>query len=193
MTTESVFALVPVWRTDTGSARRLYGFSEDLDDADIHKAVEQVRFQRQGEAQAPVWLKALSGFAWAQAQPENLRWVEHAQEREVLLALVAALDAHPDSTVLVFADAAGFLQRLRLRLLVQGLAANLFTNVEARLRDGSAWQPPGVAPEPEAAAAILSLATEQHCYDPWQSSGPGQQQACQQARALCELWQRGWL
>lgn len=193
MTNDSVFALVPVWRTDTASARRLYGFSEDLSAADIHKAVEQVRFQRQGQAQAPVWLQALAGFAWAQAQPVGVHWVAQDKERDVLLALVQAFDQEPESSVLVFGGADQLLQRLRLRLLIQGLAPQMATNWDARLRDGGHWQPAALAQEPDAAAAVLTLATEQTCYDPWRTTGPDEQQACQQAQALCELWQRGWL
>nr|MBV6631278.1 hypothetical protein [Oceanococcus sp. HetDA_MAG_MS8] len=193
MTTESVYALVPVWRTDTAAARRLYGFSDDLSADDIHKAVEQVRFQRQGQARAPLWLQALAGFAWAQAQPAQVHWQEQDEEREVLLALVKAIDTQPEATILVFSQAADLAQRLRLRLLLQGLAPQFANSWDSRLRDGQAWQPEGLSLESDAAAAVLSLATTQNCYDPWQTSGPSPQQACQQAQALCELWQRGWL
>ena len=185
-------ALVPLWRADADAARRLHGLSESLAGADVLRAVEQVRQQRQGPAPLPAWLQALAGFAWCPAQDVEPPLCQHADEGAVLDQLVARFDGS-SGPVAVFADAEGLCRQLRLRLLLAGRAPSFAQDWAARLVDGQSWQPPGLAADPDAPGAVLALATGEPAFDPQGQAADDPRRAVAQARALCRLQEAGWL
>ena len=182
-------ALLPRWRPDAESARRLYGLSEALPAADVIKAVEQVLHQRTGSTQMPPWLLALDGFAWARRADEPAQWFSAASERELLLQLVQQMDQA--QSVAVFAQAAELARRLRLRCLIQGLAPAFSARWAEQLRDGEHWQPAGV--DTAAADQVLSLCGQHPCFEPWLEGPPSSDQLCAQAQALSALYEQGWM
>ncbi len=184
--------LVPFWRPDPRSARRLYGFSDGLSDTDVVKAVEQVRHQRAGTTSMPPWLNALGGFALLEGQEEVARWVADADEKALLIKLAAALNAAGEP-VIVFAQAADLVKKLQLRFVVQQLSAEHVAGWAERFRDGAAWQPDALCREPEAADAILALASGRALYNPWQQESPTPEHLCTQALALRDLFEKDWI
>lgn len=194
-----MLALVCYWRPDTASARRLYGFSDALEDGDVVKAVEQVRHQRRGRTDMPPWLRALDGFALADAVQYDTCTVQDAAERAVLEALVDKLNARPDAPIACYADGADLIRQLRLRMLVCGMPGEWSADWESRVVDGSSWQPRALADEPEAFRALLALADEAVPFDPWVAPAAGWQapvpcaQWTAQAEALLQWHRRGWL
>ncbi len=175
------------------SARRLFGFSDALSDEDVIKAVEQVRHQRAGTTRMPPWLQALAGYAWLDVSSDAARWVSDTDEARVLQQLAGDMGAEVDTPVVVFDDARQLVKQLKLRLLVQQMAASLARNWDARFRDGTAWQPATLASEHEAAEAILALATGHQLYNPWQQEAQASAQACAQALALRDLYKKDWI
>lgn len=184
---------VPVWRPDTSSARRLFGFSDALSDEDVVKAVEQVRHQRAGTTRMPPWLQALAGYAWLGANSDTARWVADTDESVVLRQLAKDLDDEEDTPIVVFDAADQLVKQLKMRLLVRQMPANLARNWGSRFRDGAAWQPIALASEHESADAILTLATGHELYNPWQQEPQAPAQACAQALALRELYKKDWI
>ncbi len=185
--------LVPLWRPDPVSARRLYGFSDGLSDADVIKAVEQVRHQRAGTTRMPPWLDALAAYAVLDVAAPKAQWVTHADERVLLQQLADTLNAVAEEPVIVFAQAAELVKKLKLRFLVQQLPAAATEGWTARFGDGAAWQSRELAQEPEAADAILALATGYDLYQPWQQESPTPEHICSQAIALRDLFEKDWI
>lgn len=187
--------LVPIWRMDTASARRLYGFSEALSDDEVTKAIEQVRFQQRGSTVMPPWLQAFAGFACVGEYDDAPQFFEDGDEKALLMKLVERLDTDPEGPIIVFRDGAETAKQLRMRMLLHGLSSSFSQSWPARFTDGEAWQTRAFVGEPEAAAAVLSLATESgsELFEPWEQTDMQAEQACAQALAIRELVLRGWI
>lgn len=189
-----MLVLVPIWRMDVASARRLFGFSDTLTDGEVIKAVEQVRFQQRNHTEMPPWLQALAGFASVAEYDDSAVCFEDADEKSVLQHLITLIDASPDVPIVVFARAGDLVKQLRLRTVIHGLASAFSLDWASRFRDGGAWQPPALCGEPDAEAAILSLSTQggEHVFQPWADDVQQADDACARALAIRELYQRGW-
>lgn len=119
--TEPVVSLAIATVPDTGAARRLHDFG-DLDDADVVRALRQLRFQADGDDALPPHLRRVSAVAMAVTDGKGLRLeVPEGGEAGLLNALVSRAG---QGVRLVSWDASGAaVAALRYRCLLHGLTA----------------------------------------------------------------------
>ncbi|MES1944348.1 propable PolB [Salinisphaera sp. PC39] len=119
--TESVVSLAIATVPDTAAARRLHDFG-DLDDADVVRALGQLRFQADGHDTLPPHLCRVSAVAMAVADGDGFRLeMPEGGEEDLLKALASRAG---EGARIVSWDASGVsVAALRYRCLLHGVTA----------------------------------------------------------------------